>query len=147
MQSVPRVELSRPTSTSIAIVLHLRVRSGEPSFSHPRPDKFNVPQRLRHHEEPRSLPWYIQLAPWCGTTMPTSRRSMQARRSQCSLLVNSRVVLPSLSSTWRGPQSLPTPGTPPRSARGFRGGEQRSHPRPRRRLPHTRSDGGEGCRA
>ena len=35
---------------------------------------------------------------------------MQARRSQCSLLVNSRVVLPSLSSTWRGPQSLPTPG-------------------------------------
>ena len=62
MQSVPRVELFRPTSTSIAIVLHLRVRSGEPSFSHPRPDKFNVPQRLWHHEEPRSLPWYIQLA-------------------------------------------------------------------------------------
>ena len=59
MQSVPRVELSRPTSTSIAIVLHLRDSSGEPSFSHPRSDKFNVPQRPRHHEEPRSLPWYI----------------------------------------------------------------------------------------
>ena len=55
-------------------------------------------------------PLVYSTCPCCGTTMPTSRRSMQARRSQCSLLVNSRVVLPSLSSTSRGPQSLPTPG-------------------------------------
>ena len=41
----------------------------------------------------------------------------------------------------------PNTWTPPCTARGFRGREQRSHPRPRCRLTHTRSDGGEGCRA